>query len=327
MINKKYEELDSISKALIQLSEGIIPGKLGKSASDEINNLIDGINKLIENTEQTRIFINSLLKNDCNIHFQSGKSLLPLPLKELHLKLSESEKKLYDCKKAKDKLFSIISHDIRGPIGSVYQFLKYISVNYKNFSPDDIIEVLTGMKNSTKVVFDTLDNLFLWARIQSNRMDYEPEKLNLVEFLLESKNFFQKQADNKELKINILISPGIAIFADKESFMILVKNLISNSIKFSHKGGNIDIKSELNEKNKKVIIKFIDYGTGISEKILNLLFSVERKVSAPGTAGEKGSGLGLLLCKELVEMNGGEITLDTKENYGTIATITLPVAE
>ncbi|MBN1633173.1 MAG: PAS domain-containing protein [Ignavibacteria bacterium] len=245
--------------------------------------------------------------------------------KDFEEKLMESEKILRDSNTAKDKLFSIISHDLRGPIGSIYQFLDYVSVNPEQFSQEELHEVLSNMRNTSKVTYEMLDNLLLWARSQSSKIEYRPDIFNSFEVLVDTKNFLDVIAKNKELSIKIKAKPDLFAFADKESIKTVLRNLLSNAIKFSHKNGEIILEARKLQDENKVLFSVKDFGVGIPEKTFARIFTVDVKSSSLGTSGEKGSGLGLLLCKEFIDANKGSIWVESEKDKGSVFSFTLPL--
>lgn len=240
-------------------------------------------------------------------------------------KLKESEKTLRDANTAKDKLFSIISHDLRGPIGSIYQFLDYIYSNPNQFTPDELQEVLASMRNTSKVTYEMLDNLLLWARSQSNKIEYRADIFNVFEVLLDTKTVLSSIAQSKNLSIRVKTNPDLYVFADKESIKTVLRNLLSNAIKFSNKNGEVVIEAKKIKDENKVLFSVRDSGVGIPENVLKRIFTVDVKSSTLGTSGEKGSGLGLLLCKEFVEANNGIIWVESKKDKGSVFFFTLPI--
>lgn len=245
--------------------------------------------------------------------------------KNFEEKLKESEKILRDSNTAKDKLFSIISHDLRGPIGSIFQFLDYISSNPNQFTQEELHEVLSSMRNSSKATYEMLDNLLLWARSQSKKIEYRPDIFNAFEILVDTKTVLNTIAKNKELTIKIKAKPDVYFYADKESVKTVLRNLLSNAIKFSNKGGNIVLEAVKIPEDKEVLFSVKDDGIGIPENLKERLFKIDIKSSTLGTSGEKGSGLGLLLCKEFVDANGGKIFVQSKVNKGSTFFFTLPL--
>jgi PAS domain S-box-containing protein len=245
--------------------------------------------------------------------------------KNFEEKLKESEKILRDSNAAKDKLFSIISHDLRGPIGSIFQFLDYVSSNPNQFTQEELHEVLSNMRNTSKVTYEMLDNLLLWARSQSNKIEYRADIFNVFEVLLDTKTVLSMIAETKELSIKIIAGQNLFAYADKESVKTVLRNLLSNAIKFSNKNGEIILAARKLQDENKMLFSVKDFGIGIPERALSRIFTVDVKSSTLGTLGEKGSGLGLLLCKEFVEANNGTIWVESIKDKGSIFFFTLPL--
>lgn len=170
-----------------------------------------------------------------------------------------------------------------------------------------------------------LDNLLLWARSQGSKIEYRADAVNAFEVLVDTKTVLNSLAKNKGLSVKIKTTPDVFFYADKESVKTVLRNLLSNAIKFSNNGKSVFLEARKLSADKKVLFVVKDNGVGIPETVIERLFRVDIKSSTIGTAGEKGTGLGLLLCKEFVEANGGEISVTSRINEGSVFSFTVPM--
>jgi len=240
-------------------------------------------------------------------------------------KLKASEKILRDSNAAKTKLFSILSHDLRGPIGSIFQLLDLLVEQPQVFKEDEKGEMLISLRNSAKTTYELLNDLLMWTNTQSKNINLNPQNFNVSKLLEEIKNIFKLTCEKKNIDIEINCSPQINIFGDIDSVKIILRNLLSNALKFSRIGGTIKI--DCIKENDFVNISIKDNGIGIPEDKQANIFQLNIEKSQEGTMGEKGTGLGLSLCKEFAELNGGDITFESKVNVGTTFTAKFPAAK
>jgi len=222
--------------------------------------------------------------------------------------------------KTKDKFFSIISHDLRNPTHSISSISEFLYNNRNELSSEELDDMLIQIKNSSITLYNLIENLLEWSRIQTNRMEYKLENFNLYESIKNVVSILESNAHQKEIEF-IIEAEKINVYADKTSVDSVLLNLISNAIKFSYPKGEIIISAKENEKEVKVCIK--DNGIGMSEDEIEKIFLLDTKFTKVGTAGEKGTGLGLVLCKEHIEHNGGNLWIESKINEGTSVYFTL----
>ena len=226
---------------------------------------------------------------------------------------------------AKDKFFSIISHDLRSPFNSLLGITEYISHSYDNLTPSEIRESVKNIYSSSQKLYNLILNLLEWSRLQSGRFDMERTEIELSILIEEMKNIYSDSADSKSIEIETDIPENIVIFADKYMIETVVRNLISNAIKFTNAGGKINIKADA--KGDFVTISVIDNGVGISDKNVEDLFRIDEQFRRDGTANEKGTGLGLILCKEFVKKNNGIISVESEEGKGSKFSFTIPLSK
>ncbi len=244
-----------------------------------------------------------------------------------HLALKKAQEALREEVGAKNKFFSIISHDLRGSFGIILSFVQIIKENREFLSDEELNELLDDIGKTSKNTLDLLENLLEWARSQTGRINYSPANLYLNDLASEIIFSMQEIALNKEITITSEIDLEKTVFADKNMILLVIRNLVSNALKFTPKLGEIIITAVEQEMDPFVKISVTDSGVGISEEKIKNLFKIDAKVSTPGTENEQGNGLGLVLCKEFVERNGGEIGIESTPGEGTTVWFTLPKAQ
>jgi signal transduction histidine kinase len=244
--------------------------------------------------------------------------------KESNLKLQESEDSLKSMNASKDKFFSIISHDLKSPFNAIVGFSNELSNSYDDYSNDQRKMMIGIIKETSDSALSLLDNLLTWARSQSGFIQFNPEKIQLHSLVETSISPYMGAAKMKNLRIQNLVAEDCEIYADKETTQIVISNLFNNAIKYNNTNGEIII-SSISSKNH-IEICIADTGIGMSEKIKVGLFKIEENVQRPGTSEEEGTGLGLILCKEFVSKNGGDIRVESEVNSGSSFYFTLPTA-
>jgi PAS domain S-box-containing protein len=245
-------------------------------------------------------------------------------LKRTKEALSESELQLRELNSSKDKFFSIIAHDLRSPLSGFIKLSEDLTKNFMELSPNDVKEYSRGLYQSSTYLFNLLDNLLEWSRMQRNISTVKPEKLKVLQQVIEIKKIFKLQAEQKKINIQITIDPHAEVIADKNMLLTVLRNLISNAIKFSFPNSTIEIYSILTK--SKTVINIKDQGKGIPQGKQDEIFNLGETYTQMGTNNEKGTGLGLLLCKELVERNNGRLWFISTEMRETIFSFSLPTA-
>ncbi|HPR17485.1 MAG TPA: tetratricopeptide repeat-containing sensor histidine kinase [Candidatus Cloacimonadota bacterium] len=224
--------------------------------------------------------------------------------------------------KTRDRFFSIIAHDLRNSIGSTQMGVELLD-NTAELSAEELNLVVGEMKTSVKNLSNLLENLLAWARLQIGKTHADPVCFDLTEIVQEISATFKAKLSQKNLALNVDLPAVNPIFADRNMVRSILHNLLSNAIKFSHENAEIRISQKIDDKNFRISIS--DDGVGMSEDMLSRLFRVDEVVTTPGTYQEKGTGLGLILCQEFAEQNGGKIRMESKFGSGTTATLILPV--
>jgi signal transduction histidine kinase len=307
------------------------------SLTKKIEALLNKINELEKYKEKYKKLKEKFKKNDLILLEQMSPDYDQLSLFNSEFKsiekstqelltinniLSQKHEELKRKAENKDKLFSIISHDIRSPFQSLLQFSKMLSEDIEHLSRDEIKEISTRINNSSNNIYNLVENLLQWARLQSNIIEVNPDFFNIYEMFMEVKQLYNHAASKKRIEIKLNFDRNCEIFADENMINVVARNIISNAIKFSYEGSQIEITAVRNPHCTKISIS--DNGTGISEDNLKKLFREDKIFSKEGTKKERGTGLGLLLCKEFIEQNGGKIWVESKINIGSKFNFTLP---
>ena len=230
-------------------------------------------------------------------------------------KLTESEAKLKELNTTKDKFFSIIAHDLKNPFTSLLSISELLSKNFDSLDEEDKIAGVQGFHNSARRIYSLLENLLMWSRAQTGRIKYAPSAFNISEIVTENTNLFALPANEKSVTLRTDIPENLTAWGDPEMINLVVRNLLHNAIKYSRPGSEvtIGIYVEMN----KIRIMIADEGIGIPQKHLSRLFTLASDTTTTGTSGEKGSGLGLMVCKEFVERHGSKISVESEVNKGS----------
>lgn len=236
-------------------------------------------------------------------------------LNETNVKLERSESELKATIAEKNKFFSIIAHDLRNPIGFFGQMTETILYQIDKIDKDEINYLIKMLDKAAKQSFDLLSNLLEWANSQTGRMLFNPSNNELYPIAAQVIQSFGIISNNKEITIQNKIDEKIICLFDKQMITTVFRNLISNAIKFTPRGGTIKVQATEDE--NMVIVDVIDSGLGMSAELVNKLFKIDEKVTSIGTEKEKGTGLGLILCKDLIERNGGGITVISSPGKGS----------
>ncbi|MGE0088300.1 MAG: tetratricopeptide repeat protein [Bacteroidales bacterium] len=260
------------------------------------------------------------LKKRTNLLLESKNN----QLKDANEKLSSSEKNLKELNATKDKFFSIIAHDLKNPFQALLGFSETLYTRNNELTDKEIQEYSKIIYESSQNLFNLLGNLLQWSKSQLGNIKVAPEKVILTEIYDEATSLLTLTADNKNIKLINQIPEGFTVFADKHIVSTVIRNLVSNAIKFTNQGGEITISSEF--KGDEALISVSDNGIGIKPENLDKLFKIDYSYSTKGTDNEQGTGLGLILCKELIEENNGRIWCESTYGKGSNFYFTLPLA-
>jgi two-component system sensor histidine kinase/response regulator len=239
-----------------------------------------------------------------------------------HLKINLQNKELKELNATKDRFFSIIAHDLRGPIGSIMQISELIA-RKGDVDEDTLYFFLESQKDLSKNTFQLLENLLNWARSNTNQIEYYPEMLEVNSIINASVGAVDYQANVKNISVTTTCPAQIQVYADENMVRFVIRNLLSNAVKYTPKGGAISI-SIATTVNDTVVVSIKDTGIGMPQKIMENLFRIDASNNRPGTDGESSIGLGLLLCKEFAEKNGGMIWAESEEGKGSVFSFSIP---
>jgi len=238
--------------------------------------------------------------------------------------IEQQNKTLIQINKTKDRLFAIIGHDLRSPLGSLEGITNVVGSLVQQQKFDKLKQVSEQIEISVNRMTRLLDNLLKWSFLQTKQIHYNPQKIDIHEMILSALELLQPVAELKQISIIADTKIGMFITADENLIKTILRNLISNAIKFTGKNGTIEIAVKY-DKNNNMLIMVKDTGVGIDQEKIATLFEIDENKISIGTNKEKGTGLGLVLCKEFVEMHNGEISLTTKKGEGTTFFIKLPL--
>lgn len=232
-------------------------------------------------------------------------------------KLKQSAIRLAELNATKDKFFSIIAHDLRGPLGTQREFTKILSEKDSHFSETERVQYLKMLEESSDLVYSLLENLLEWSRSQSGNITFQPISILFYDLVQRVVGLLNLSANKKKVIISNQIPKGLEIFADSLMIETVVRNLISNAIKFSYSNHEVTIGISNESQTTSPVFFVKDQGVGMEKEQLNNLFRLDKKISTPGTGQESGTGLGLILCKEFLEKHDGSVWVQSEPNKGS----------
>jgi len=240
--------------------------------------------------------------------------------------LRRSERMLRESNSAKDNFFSIIAHDLRSPFNAILGMLELLTTEYHGFSDKERQRILLNLRNSSTRTINLLDNLLTWAQAQKGLLPFQQERFDVMELINENLALFESSAVTKEITLHPPSSEIVLVYADRNMINTVIRNLISNAIKFTPAGGTITVRIT-REHPHEVTISVADTGVGIDDETMKTLFHLDGHVSTKGTNEETGSGLGLILSKDFVTKNKGRIWVTSEIETGSTFWFTLPVRD
>lgn len=264
--------------------------------------------------------------SDSNTQLEERQQFIEEQSEKLRLQADElynANQELIQANNTKDKLFSLIAHDLRDPFNTLLGFTDLLSKEYTNISDDQKIKIISMIRISSGRIHGLLENLLKWARSQTGMISVNKRAFRVLDMCNTIVKVFQHSINEKELSINLNIPGELEIFADEDMISTIMRNFLNNAIKFTPTGGIITM--ETKQKKGKIMISVTDTGIGIDRERLKNIFNPVKNEIERGTSGEKGSGLGLLLSGEFAEKHGGEISVQSKKGKGSTFTLTLPV--
>jgi signal transduction histidine kinase/streptogramin lyase len=265
-------------------------------------------------------------------NLRQAKAILEQKVQERTLQIEEQSKlivsqnrELKELNGTKDKFFSIIGHDLGNQFNIIIGFSEMLVSGFKTMVPEKVEKHLTNIYNSSRLAHELLENLLTWAKLQTRAIKFDPVAMDVHAKIVESIEFLESAYTRKQIKIKISSQEGIRVLADVNMFSTVVRNLVANAIKFTHEKGHIVISIRRVDDHCEIAIK--DNGVGIPEENIGKIFRIDSNHSTPGTNGEKGTGLGLILCKEFIGKHKGQIRVESEEGKGSRFIFTLPLAD
>ena len=266
---------------------------------------VDFITKPFQ-AEEVKARVNTHLK----LHLQS-------------LKLLQQSKELQELNATRDKFFSIIAHDLRGPLGGFMGLSEMMADESIPIGPAEKREMSLALSQSARHLYNLLENLLEWSQMQGGRSNFNPKLISLNQAIIESLKLAAESVKKKNITLAIDIPKELEVFADMNMLQTIIRNLVSNAIKFTPRDGSVAITATLAE-NLSAVFSVKDTGIGMNSALVSTLFHLSVNSSRPGTDGENSTGLGLLLCKEFVEKHGGELWVESEEGKGSTFYFTIP---
>ncbi len=236
--------------------------------------------------------------------------------------IEEQKKQLQNLNKTKDKLFSIIAHDLRNPFNSILGFSEMLYRNIGIYDHDKMRELLENVYNQASATYELLENLLNWARSQTDMITFSPREQELVPVVKQITSHMEVMAENKGIELKNNVESGFKVYADRNLLQIILRNLIHNALKFSYNGGSVEITSERAADGVKVSV--LDKGSGIDKDVIDRLRNGITMDTVSGTANEVGTGLGLILCREFIGKHGGTLDIESTPGKGSCFSFTFP---
>ncbi len=265
------------------------------------------------------VLVSVIIDDDKLIGFLADNSEMAALMNQLR---SQNET-LLRLNRTKDRFFSIISHDLRTPFSSILGFSEILSSEITELSHDDIKDYANNIYLSSRSTYELLENLLIWARSHNGDIRMNIKRVNISNVINEVASVMSQTARIKGITVINETDDNIFVCADMNSIKVVVRNLISNAIKYTSEGGLVKVSTQIIR--DKVIVSVKDTGKGTSEVVLSTLFSENDNISEPGTANETGTGLGLILCKEFIDLNRGEIWAQSSPGEGSTFSFALPL--
>ena len=273
--------------------------------------------------EPKRRYLGEYSPESSQVREMSGEiARLKAQLKEKNEKIKEQEEELERLDTIKNKFFNVVSHDMKSPLCGLSGFVNMIVENADEFSKERMVEVSRQLKETIDGTVQLADNLINWAQSQMNDFDIHPEIIQPEELVNEILDLCNTSAKKKNIKLAYDIKEQMVVYGDKNQLTFILRNLVNNAIKFTHSGGLVGIEISENEYGDSVL-KVTDNGIGLTQSQAEALLTENRNASTLGTSGEKGTGMGLMLTQEFVQMHGGKLEVFSKKGEGSTFKITL----
>jgi two-component system, sensor histidine kinase and response regulator len=321
MLNLPLEQL--LGKTMFELFPSDLAGKMIEDdrkilEQDKMVKVCEEMNGKIYETIKFPIALQDEPK------YLAGFTIDITETKRIEKQLRQYAEDLKEANDAKEKFFSIIAHDLRSPFLGILGSIQMLSSEYQILSDEERKLLIERVGCSIRKTFELLENLLHWSRMQSGKITPTPVDLSLNIEIAQVVTLLREFAENKNIEIENKLANGYRIKIDRDMLKTIMRNLISNAIKFSVAGGRINIMCE--EKENEVVISVVDNGIGMDDETLDGLFKIDRTRSRMGTSNEAGTGIGLLVCKEMVELNNGRLWAESSEGTGSSFYLALPKA-
>jgi len=311
---------------LVSVSGIIFYGRMAQLRNQKIRlqQLVDEQTTEIRKQSDFLKEVNSMLKeNEAELkkqqeELQETNVLLEERQEEIMAQKEEITEKAEELKKAnltKNKFFSIIGHDLKNPFHAINGLADILKNSLHSMEDSQKLEIINMIEESSKGATNLLENLLTWARSESGNIDYKPEKFDIRETITQSFILLKVNAEKKNIKLITLITDACHVYADINMTTTIIRNLVSNSIKFTPENGSITLSNKI--KGNLMEISVTDTGIGMDESTRSKLFRIDQQITTKGTSGEGGTGLGLIICREFVEKNGGKIRVESEQGKGS----------
>ena len=244
-------------------------------------------------------------------------------LEQILRQLNQANLELKEANATKDKFFSIIAHDLKNPFNALIGFSEILMENQKNMDPQEVEELIQMLNNASHQAYKLLEDLLMWSKAQQGKIAFIPQKIIVNDIFDEIQSNLENVAAKKSIFIKFDDSTDTVLYADSNMLKTILRNLISNAIKFSSRGSEVRVQIEKEDEFARITVS--DYGTGISEINLDRLWQLSGQFTTKGTENEEGTGLGLVLCKEFVDKHGGKIWAESKLGKGSNFMFTIPL--
>lgn len=309
--------------------QGILDIKAGKPIKYELEYNFDLIREknLYKTTRQGKCYLECFINPTVDSNKEITGYIVHIneisERKQAEMLLEKQAKELQELNATKDKFMSIIAHDLRSPFNAIIGFSDLMIKNFHQLDEETFLKGLKIIESASNHAYKLLENLLIWARNQTEKSQFSPEMLNLSQLVHEALKTIESTAVHKKISFSTSINKNQQVFADQNMLDSIIRNLVTNAIKFSFKEGKVRIKAILTENG--VCISVSDKGIGISSERLASIFEIDKHTNTNGTENELGSGLGLILCKDFVARHNGEIWIESTLNKGTKVSFTLPL--
>ena len=239
------------------------------------------------------------------------------------VKAEENERKLFQLNAEKDKLFSIIAHDLRSPFSVLLGYTEILEKELPEMSFEEIQEASSILNASATKLYELIGNLLEWSRMQRGLIPFTPVSFLLTQMVSESLDLIIENANKKSIRVDVDIAPDMSVFADKTMFKTIIRNLANNAVKFTHRNGSVTIAARF-ASSTHVEISVKDTGIGMSRQMIDNLFRLDIKTNREGTEGESSTGLGLIICKDFIEKHNGNLWVESEEGIGSVFYFKIP---